>query len=649
VRGEVRINAKQLESQAHLSSIVESALDAIIAVDSDQRIVLFNSAAESMFGCNSDEALGQPLDNFLPPRFRQAHRNYVVHYGKTNQPARPMADGQVLMGLRRDGTEFPIEAVISQLELEGQKVYTAFIRDVSEQKHAANQLERMIWLLRATLESTADGIIVLDSTGRVITFNKKYLEIWNLEASMLDHGNDDAVPAALLQLKDPESVLKSFIEVMADPELIWRDEIEFLDGRIIERYSQPRYFDEHTLGRVWSFRDVTERKAAEAQQARLQAQLLQAQKLEAIGTLAGGIAHDFNNVLYGIKGYGELVQSSLDPGSQAYLDMAEVLGAAQRAEDLVRQILTFCRKGVARRVPVGLPTIVKEVTRLMRSTQPSTIEVKQVLEVGDATVIADPVEVHQVLLNLCTNAGQAMADNGGTLEIGLRRFEVDPERAELEGALAPGHYFLLSVSDTGPGIADDVMERIFEPFFTTKDVGDGTGLGLSIVHGVVSELGGKVTVYSEPGNGTEFHVYLPAADRSEERSALDEPRRGGERVLFVDDEPSISRLGKKALESLGYKVEEYNSSFEALERFTSAPREFDIVVTDETMPKLRGSELAQLIQGLRPDLPVILCTGYSQRLESQSLPASIKQVLHKPLTRRDLSAAIRAVLDGPAQ
>ena len=622
-------------------------MDAIITVNSDQKIVLFNTAAESMFGYTAEEALGQTLDILIPARYREAHRLHLEHFAKTGQTNRSMGGLDILKARRRDGTEFPIRASISQTDVDGVKLLTAIVRDVTDLVRTSAQLERTINLLRITLDSTADGIIVLDSKGKVITFNKKYLEQWNVDPAQLEANNQDAIPRALMQLKDPHYVLQTFQEVMADRDQVWLDEIEFLDGRILERYSVPQQFDENSFGRVWCFRDITDRKFAQQQQARMQAQLLQAQKLEAIGTLAGGIAHDFNNILYGIRGYGELVESALDPGSQAAEDMKQVMAAAHRAEDLVRQILTFCRKGLSRRVPVGLPMIVKEVAKMMRSILPSTIEVKWNLEVTDATVIADPIEIHQVLVSLCTNAGQAMSEDGGVLEIGLRSQEVD-QAAQSSPVLAPGDYFVLSVKDTGPGIADEIVGRIFEPFFTTRDVGEGTGLGLSIVHGVATELGGAVTIYSEPATGTEFQVYLPAATKHVEHGQHEDLRPGKERVLFVDDEQSIAQLGKKALASLGYRVEEFSSSFAALERFSASPQDFDILVTDETMPKLRGSELAKLISGIRPNLPIILCTGYSQRLEDQQLPSSVKKVLHKPLTRRDLGVAVRAVLDAAA-
>jgi len=388
--------------------------------------------------------------------------------------------------------------------------------------------------------------------------------------------------------------------------------------------------------------DITDRKRAQEERAKMEEQFLQAQKMEAIGTLAGGIAHDFNNILAAIQGYGEMVLNNLAPGSQDYQDQQEVLQAAERAIQLVRQILTFSRKTKSKRVLVSLPVMVQEVCKLMHASLPATIEVRQALEEREANVIADPIEIHQILVNLCTNAGYSMQDSGGRLMIKLRRHKVDGTGSygvELE----PGDYYVLSVSDTGCGIPEEILSRIFEPFFTTKGAGEGTGLGLSTVHGVAKALGGRVSVYSEVGKGTTFNVYLPSADGGHTEVVKQEVTTGTERILFVDDEAPLVRLGKHILEDLGYSVVALADSTQALEIFEAAPGDFDLVVTDETMPKLKGSDLARRIAEIRPDLPVILCTGYGQELSG--LPDSVGTVLHKPVSRTELSHAIREVLE----
>jgi PAS domain S-box-containing protein len=394
-------------------------------------------------------------------------------------------------------------------------------------------------------------------------------------------------------------------------------------------------------------RDITDRKRDEQERKQLEAQLQQSQKMEAIGTLAGGIAHDFNNILGAVMGYAELAMHEVEKASVPYQYLQEVLHAGRRAKDLVKQILTFSRQADQEQTPVLVKLIVKEVVKLLRASLPATIEIRHDIQ-SDVLVMGDPTQIHQVIMNLCTNAGYAMQAQGGRLEVSLLEMELDPESIADYPNLKPGPYLKLTVSDTGPGIPTHELDRIFEPFFTTKEKGEGTGMGLAVVHGIVTGHGGDIFVRSEPGAGATFTVFLPAVKRRiESASRLDTSiPTGTERILFVDDEEMLANAGKHMLESLGYEVVMRTSSQEALELFNLRPERFDLVITDMTMPGLTGDQLARAMMQIRSDIPIILCTGFSARInEEKSLALGIRAFVTKPVLKRQIGEIIRKVLD----
>ena len=391
-------------------------------------------------------------------------------------------------------------------------------------------------------------------------------------------------------------------------------------------------------------RDVTAER-------RLERQLRQAQKMEAIGTLAGGIAHDFNNILSAIMGYTELALMDARKGSTISNNMKQVLHAATRARDLVKQILAFSRQSEEERRPLRVQPIFKEAIKMLRSSLPATIDIKQHIDPETGLIMGDPTQVHQVLMNLCTNAAHAMREKGGILEIRLENTHVDDSFAKAHPGLQPGPYVRLTVSDTGCGMSREVLERLFDPYFTTKEKGEGTGLGLAVVSGIVQSYGGAITVYSTPGQGSTFHVYFPMLEEEkpakEEKEATFEPLpTGTERILFVDDEEALVEIGSQMLEMLGYKVTHRTSPLEALELFKAKPQAFDLVITDMTMPQMTGDELAQRLLEIRPDLPIVLCTGFSERITRQGAKAiGIREFLMKPLVMKDLAVTIRKALE----
>jgi PAS domain S-box-containing protein len=395
-------------------------------------------------------------------------------------------------------------------------------------------------------------------------------------------------------------------------------------------------------------RDITDRLQAETEMTFLEKQLRQAQKMEAVGTLAGGIAHDFNNILSAVIGFAEMAIDETPPDSSLRHSMQQVLKAGLRAKNLVKQILAFSRQSEQELHPLQLRKVVQEAGELLRASLPTTIEIRREIR-SNAFVLADPTQMHQVLMNLCTNAAHAMRTHGGTLTIGLEDLEAPPPAVDAQMELLPGAYLRLTVRDTGVGIPGALLERIFDPFFTTKGVGEGTGMGLSVAHGIVKAHGGTIGVTSQEGRGTTFTVLLPAISPSDE-GALSRPTAlpgGSERILVVDDEAMLAQMTAQLLERLGYRVTAETSSPRALERFRRSPGEFDLVITDMTMPGVTGKELALEILALRPQLPVILCTGFSEVIDEPSARAiGIRAFTMKPIVMRELAETVRRVLDG---
>jgi nitrogen-specific signal transduction histidine kinase/ActR/RegA family two-component response regulator len=396
-----------------------------------------------------------------------------------------------------------------------------------------------------------------------------------------------------------------------------------------------------------SMEDITDSKNAEIERARLEGQLLQAKKLEAIGTLAGGIAHDFNNILAAILGYGEMAQKDAAAGSPLRRHIDAAMSAGMRAKSLVERILAFSRSGMGERVPVHVQGVVAEALDLVASSLHGGVRLERSLDAGDAAVMGDPTQIHQVVMNLCTNAIHAMK-SGGTLTVSLA-LEDKPASRAATSALPAGWYVRLEVRDTGAGIPANVVDRIFDPFFTTKEVGVGTGLGLSLVHGIVTDLGGGIDVDSRTGEGTVFTIYLPwcgavAAAQGAEDVA---PSGNGETILLIDDEEALVRLGEEMIAVIGYEPVGFTSSLAALETFRASPGRFDAVLSDESMPDMTGSELAIELRALRPDIPIVLMSGFvTPALATRARAIGVTEVLAKPLVARDIARSLATALGG---
>ena len=395
--------------------------------------------------------------------------------------------------------------------------------------------------------------------------------------------------------------------------------------------------------------EIEIRQKFEKERVELEKQLFHLQKMETIGTLAGGIAHDFNNILTPILGYTDMAREELPEESNLRFDIEQINNAALRGKYLVQQILTFSREVGFEKKPIHLQPIVIEALNLLRASFPPNVEIKQQLDPMTDTVLADPTHIHQIVMNLCTNANQAMMKNGGILEVKLDAVSVDQKFADKIPNLKKGDYIRLTISDTGHGMDIRTKERIFEPFFTRKEVGSGSGLGLSVVHGIVSNYGGVIVVDSTPGTGTTFAVYLPKhGDDSSSPHKTDKKqvKGGNEHILFVDDEPEITFMGKRMLENLGYKVTLKNDSLSALNEFKTDPAKYPLLITDQGMPNLTGIELATLMREVSPGLKVIVITGFADNLSEEMLAkGGVSEVILKPMRMDDFSKAIRRVLD----
>ncbi len=406
---------------------------------------------------------------------------------------------------------------------------------------------------------------------------------------------------------------------------------------------QGHLVEYHSIGR-----DVSESRRAQDEKIKLEKQLQQAQKMEAIGTLAGGIAHDFNNILAAIIGYTEIASFSLEKGSNTESNLQKALEASKRAKDLVRRILSFSRQSDPKREPVNMAPLVKETLKLLRASLPTTIEIHSHIENESGIIEADTTQIHQVLMNLCTNAAHAMENKGGVLDVRLTKVKRDAVSATENPEPEKRNYLKLTVRDSGSGMQANIIERIFDPYFTTKEKGKGTGLGLAVVRGIVKSHGGCITVKSEPEKGSTFDVYFPCIEPEAESTIkmTDETLfNGHERILFVDDDSNLAEIAKEMLEYLGYQVIIKTNSLEALDLFRKQANQFDLIITDMTMPNMTGDKLAKEILKIRPDIPIIMCTGYSENItKEKAMTMGIRKFAMKPFVMRDLAKIIREVL-----
>jgi PAS domain S-box-containing protein len=505
------------------------------------------------------------------------------------------------------------------------------------------QIEESENRFRSILETAMDGFWVSDKNGRIIEVNDTYCK-------MTGYNRQELLKMTIFEL-DADEAPGDIADHMQ--KLIKHGEERFMrrqkrkDGRIFDVEISAKYQPEEESF-ITFLRDVTEQKQAEEEKKNLEAQLSQAQKMEGIGTLAGGIAHDFNNILSPILLHSEMLMDELPKDDPSQHDINEIYKAGNRAKELVQQMLTFARKRMEEKIVVKSSHIIKEAINFLRSTIPTTIDIKYDNKAEHDTVLADPAQINQIIMNLCTNASHAMREKGGILEINLGNEDISASRAKRMLNLNPGEYLKITVKDNGTGIEADIKSKMFEPYFTTKGVGEGTGFGLATVHSIVQSCGGDIKVESEVGKGATFDVYIPLAkteakDLKEDRTEIP---MGTESILFVDDEESIVKIMERALKRFGYKVTGRTSSVEALEAFRNNPGKFDLVITDMTMPNMTGEDLAKEIMTIKTGTPVILCTGFSEKIdEDKAKKMGISSFVMKPIVANEIALKVREVLD----
>ena len=626
---------KALREQRNLFETILAATNDLIALkDCNSAYLAVNPAFCKHIGRDAAEIIGKTDLDLFPPAA-------AVHYqqedaGVINSGRTWTRDMEVQAAQGRQWLHVTKVPVVND---QNQSIgILCSIHDITDRKRAEEILENSEARFRGLFDNMNSGAAVFQVVGNgenfiFVDFNQTAERIEKLaRADVIGKGLTDVFPA---------SQEFGLVEIL---QRVWRTGHSEQQPPTFYRDQRLSGWREHHVYKLPSgelvslFDDVTQRK-------RVEDELRQAQKMEAIGTLAGGIAHDFNNILTAIIGYTQLLMYDAPPEGKNRPLLQEVLHASKRATNLVNQILTFSRQTEKERKPIELQPIIKEALKLLRGTLPATIEIKQDIDTSCQPILADPVQIHQILMNLCTNAYHAMREKGGIMEVTLKETEVSTGFAALRQELSPGPYIRLSVRDTGTGMDQETLSHIFDPYFTTKESGEGTGLGLPTVLGLVKSYNGGITAESTPGNGSVFSVYLPVIIQETGIEAREEGEtpllRIAARVLFIDDEETIVRLGKMTLERLGCEVAAFSSGLDALTLFRQDPQRFDLVITDQTMPGLTGSALARQMLALRPDTPIILATGYSETInEELAKEIGIKDFLMKPLGIHDLEQAI---------
>lgn len=540
----------------------------------------------------------------------------------------------------------PVEVYSGPVHIDGKELVYSIVHDISERREAEKRLlesearfRRLSQEFHALLDAIPDNLTLLSPRMEVLWANRRAGRLAGRDAADL---MGEHCYTLWYQRSEPCAVCpvaRSFESGAAE-----QGQIRTPDGRLWDVRTTPIKDEEGAVVSVVELaRDITD-------QENMQIQLRQSQKMEALGTLAGGIAHDFNNILGIIVGYTEMARWQTTKGDAIWNNLEQVLIAADRAKDLVKQILAFSRHSEQKRRPVGAAEVAREAMKLLRASLPATIEIRTAVRT-ESMILADPTQIHQLFMNLCANSAYAMQENGGILEVTLEDVELAENEVPPFSGIRPGRHVKLTLSDTGPGIDPEILDRVFDPFFTTKPPGQGTGLGLAVVHGIVKSHDGAIQVESVPGKGTCFHIFFPAikAPAEIEAPAAAVFPGGNERILLVDDEPALARAMKLMLERLGYRVACKTSGLEALEAFKNRAEEaqrVDLVITDMTMPQVTGTELARQIMALRPGLPVILCTGFSEKVSAEKVKdMGIRGFLMKPVTISDLAATVREALD----
>ncbi len=675
VRDLKRMHASVAASETKFRLLIHNISEIVSLIDRDGIVRFISPQVERVLGMSAAEVMSHDVFEFVHPeeraRARQEYAQTVREPGEAipsilrfrdvagrwvpfeiianNQLHEPDVGGVVFTArdlryrreledsIRRANVE--LDKRVEERTMELARANAALRLENRQRRFTEKQLQDSVSLLNATLEATADGILVMGLDGTVRSHNQKFVEMWRVPAATLATSRqEDLLRWAAPQLEQPEEFLSKVKSMYATPEESSLDTLRLKDGRIIERYSTPQTVGARITGRVLSFRDIT-------QEHDLQEELHQAQKMEAVGRLAGGVAHDFNNVLMLISGYAsQLLEDQQLPDSARALS-SQLVTAINRAAALTRQLLAFSRKHPVSFQVIDLNLIVSEMESMLARLLPDHVRLNLIVEPGALPVYADRSQIELMIVNLGLNARDAMPQ-GGVLSIATKAETLDADGTE--ALKISNNFVVLQVSDTGHGMSPEISSHIFEPFFTTKDIGKGTGLGLSTVYGIVEQAGGHITVESEPGHGTTFRVYFPRADQpvsiTETKPPLPEPGKGHETILLVEDEEGIRTMTRTYLQSLGYKVLEAENGPEALRVAREHDGAIHLLLSDILMPEMRGDELARQISAERPDTLTVFISGYANVHELDPKYT----VIEKPFAFPDLGRQVREILDGGA-
>ena len=626
-------------SESRYRTLAEAAEEAIFIIDRNRQFLYVNNFMAARWGVAQEELIGQSLTRLFDPDTVEKQHRILGQVLATGESLYVELRIETTRGVLWTGTR------LAPLYDDSGEIYAALgiSRDITAQKQAEESLREREELLTAILESMNEGVFVLDENYRYTYVNRAMVLLTGV-------ANETVLADVRLPWEQFPHMVEQGADVMMRKamagETIRGEEMPYLlpdgtEGYVTRTYRPLRGSEGEIRGMVGVVRDVTENR-------RRQEAFYRQQRLATVGQLAAGIAHDFNNVLTPILLYAEFGADMTPDGSQLQTNLKEIVAAAVRAKGLVAQILTFGRQETSHAArPINLQPVIQESLRLVRASLPSTIEIVPSIDQHCRAVMADPTEIHQIVMNLCTNAFYVMRDTGGVLRVTYRPVTVDAALAATGSNLHEGCYVCLTVADTGSGMGQDVLAHIFEPFFTTKPPGEGSGMGLSVVYGITRGLGGDILVASTPGQGSVFSIYLPelGADDDTPVETVATPPRGNERILVVDDEEAITHIAGEVLRSLGYSVRVVGGSIDALQLVHDEPDGFDLVLTDFTMPTMTGLELAERLLQIRPNLPMVLMTGYRETVSHETIASiGIRDLLVKPFSIDALSRMTRRVL-----
>ena len=633
------IEKNLLESETRLRTLVQTIPDLIWLKDLDGVYLDCNIMFERFFGTEKKDIIGKTDYDFFDKELAEFFRGNDT---KALAAGKPNSNEEWLT-FAGDGYRGLFDTIKTPMfSADGKLIGVLGIaHDITGRRRAEQDYQM---LFREMLDGFALHEIICNEAGtptdyRFLAVNPAFERMTGLKA-------DDIVGKSVLEIFPGTE--HQWIETYGKVALTGEPAFFENYSAELKKYFEVTAFQPAPSQFACIFADITDRQKAREEKARLDARLQQAQKMEAIGTLAGGIAHDLNNLLFPISGLSEILLDDITPDNPMHENIVQILNSAKRGSDLVKQILAFSRQSNPQKIPVRIQTILKEALKLSRAAIPMNIEIKTNINTDCRMVSADPTQVHQIVMNLITNAYHAVEQTGGVIHVELKETVIETDNLH-DDSLKSGKYACMTISDTGTGIDQSLIDKIFDPYFTTKELGKGTGLGLSVVHGIVKDHGGDIRVYSEVDKGTVFHVYLPLLEDATDSITTTENRKyptGSERILLVDDEVAIARMVQTMLEKQGYHVTAITSSLDALDAFRANPSNFDLVISDRGMPNMTGEQLARELISIDPGIPMVICTGFSdENDENRAREIGVKGFLKKPVGRGDLADMVRKVLD----